>query len=249
MTQSFAVPTFSLSCIETRSHDKAGLAVLRTLKTLSACHGFDVKRVFWFSNAACPIEAELVARWGAAFVVWVRIEPFELNRSFNDQLNELTLDLLPKTVDTDFNLVVQADGYAVNYQAWTDQFLQYDYIGASWPHESTGRDVGNGGFSLRSKKLYRAMLDLRRRYTLERLIQGLQTIDICADKFLGYSIPEDNLICKIYRPILEQQYGIRFAPAELADRFSIETNAGSPWFGSSFGFHGHFAGSFYIKAD
>jgi len=249
MTQSFAVPTLSLACIETHSHDKAGLAVLRTLKTLSACQGLAVKRVFWFSNAPCPLEAALVATWGAAFVVWVRIEPFELNRSFNDQLNELTLDLLPKTVDTDFNLVVQADGYAVNAQAWTDEFLQYDYIGASWPQEIAQRAVGNGGFSLRSKKLYRALLDLRRRYSLEDMTQRLTQNDICEDKFVGYSIPEDNLICKIYRPTLEKQYGIRFAPAELADRFSVETNAGSPWFGTSFGFHGHFAGSFYLKAD
>ena len=128
-------------------------------------------------------------------------------------------------------------------------FFEYDYIGASWPRESAGRDVGNGGFSLRSKKLYQAILDLRQRYTLETLIQRLTQNEICEDKFVGHSIPEDNLICKIYRPTLEQQYGIRFAPAELADRFSIETNAGSPWLGSSFGFHGHFAGSFYIKTD
>jgi hypothetical protein len=179
----------------------------------------------------------------------VKIGPFRLDRSFNDQLNELTLDLVPKTVDTDFNLVVQADGYAVNAEAWTDLFFAYDYIGASWPNETAERAVGNGGFSMRSRKLYQAILDLRRRYSLEDLTQKLTQNDICEDKFVGHSIPEDNLICKIYRPTLEQQYGIRFAPVELADRFSIETNAGSAWFGSSFGFHGHFAGSFYIKAS
>jgi hypothetical protein len=247
--QHVLLPTLSLSCIETQSYDKAGVALLRTLKVLSVCEGLVLKRVFWFSDAPCPIQAELDTQWGAGFVVWVRIEPFNVNRSFNDQLNELTLDLLPKTVDTDFNLVVQADGYAVNAQAWTDEFLRYDYIGASWPQEIAQRAVGNGGFSLRSKKLYRALLDLRRRYSLEDMTQRLTQNDICEDKFVGHSIPEDNLICKIYRPTLEQQYGIRFAPADLADRFSIETNAGSPWFGTSFGFHGHFAGSFYIKAD
>jgi hypothetical protein len=248
MMQSASWPTLSLSCIETLSHDKAAVALQRTLKTLEACGGHVLKRLYWFSNAPCPIAADLALRRGADFVQWVRIESFRLDRSFNDQLNELTLDLVPKTVDTDFNLVVQADGYAVNAEAWTDLFFEYDYIGASWPNESAERAVGNGGFSMRSKKLYQAILDLRRRYSLEDLTQRLTQNDICEDKFVGHSIPEDNLICKIYRPTLEQQYGIRFAPAELADRFSIETNAGSPWFGASFGFHGHFAGSFYIKA-
>jgi len=36
-----------------------------------------------------------------------------------------------------------------------DEFLQYDYIGAPWPHEYNLNklSVGNGGFSLRSKKV------------------------------------------------------------------------------------------------
>ena len=222
---------------------------MRTLRALRSCEGVVIKRLYWFSNEPCPIENELVPTWGADFVKWIKLAPFEASRSFNDQLTELTLDLIPKTVDTDFNLIVQADGYAVNAQAWTDMFFEYDYIGASWPRESAGRDVGNGGFSLRSKKLYQAILDLRQRYTLETLTEGLKQNEICEDKFVGNSIPEDNLICKIYRPLLEQQYGVRFAPAELADQFSIETNASSPWFGRSFGFHGHLAGSFYIKSD
>jgi hypothetical protein len=53
----------------------------------------------------------------------------------------------------------------------------------------------------------------------------------------------------VYRPILEAEYGIQFAPSLMADQFSIETNANSPWLGKSFGFHGRLAGSFYLHLD
>ena len=42
-------------------------------------------------------------------------------------------------------------------------------------------------------------------------------------------------ICKTYRKLLEQDYGIRFAPADLAARFSFET---VPPPGPTLGFHG-----------
>jgi len=174
-----------------------------------------------------------------------QIQPIESIYDYS----EFVIKELANYFATSHVLMAQWDGFVWQTAMWSDEFLQYDYIGASWPQEIAQRAVGNGGFSLRSKKLYRALLDLRRRYSLEDMTQRLTQNDICEDKFVGHSIPEDNLICKIYRPTLEQQYGIRFAPADLADRFSIETNAGSPWFGTSFGFHGHFAGSFYIKAD
>ena len=50
---------------------------------------------------------------------------------------------------TEHALIIQHDGFVLNAGAWTDDFLKYDYIGAPWPN----RRVGNGGFSLRSKKL------------------------------------------------------------------------------------------------
>jgi hypothetical protein len=51
-------------------------------------------------------------------------------------------------------------------------------------------------------------------------------------------IPEDNIICKIHKGVLEHQYGIKFAPVEIADRFSIEYDYGSGWLGKCLGFHG-----------
>ena len=68
---------------------------------------------------------------------------------------------LNEHVDSDFALTIQHDGFIINPNAWRDDFLDYDYIGAPWPWREQGFvtpfgehiSVGNGGFSLRSKKL------------------------------------------------------------------------------------------------
>ncbi|MFM7028736.1 MAG: hypothetical protein ACKOXK_08700 [Chakrabartia sp.] len=48
--------------------------------------------------------------------------------------------------------------------------------------------------------------------------------------------PEDICICHTNRPLLEQRYGIRFAPLDVAARFSFERGPSGP----SLGFHGLF---------
>jgi hypothetical protein len=240
------LPSISISCIETRHPEKAAKALMQTLYV---CKDLSVERVYWLSDSACSAQGTIEQKWGKDFIEWVRIEPFSLEASFNDQLSHLTLDVVPRAVNTEFNLLIQADGYAVNVDAWTNAFFEYDYIGATWPKECEGRNVGNGGFSWRSKKLYQAIIDLRSKYSIEDFLQGSSIDETWFDKFSGRSIPEDNLIGKVYRPTLERVYGIRFAPSELADQFSIETNANSPWIGQSFGFHGRLAGSFYIQPD
>ena len=89
--------------------------------------------------------------------------------------------------------------------AWTDDFLNYDYIGAPWvaralyPGVDPRCRVGNGGFSLRSR----------------RLQQVLQLAPV------KYHHPEDVAICQVYRPALEA-LGMKFAPLEVARKFSVE---------------------------
>jgi len=118
---------------------------------------------------------------------------------------------LYKYFETDYVLIVQWDGYVLNPKAWTDEFLQYDYIGAPW-HFRTDIKVGNGGFSLRSKKL---MTLLATSPEITRLH------------------PEDDTTTIIYRQFLIDK-GIKFAPVELAYKFSVEHE---PYVGS-FGYHG-----------
>jgi glycosyltransferase involved in cell wall biosynthesis len=124
-------------------------------------------------------------------------------------------------VDTKFALIIQWDGYVLNYKGWNNDFFNYDYIGATWCYKDN-LNVGNGGFSLRSKKL----------------LQILAT-----DETLTEYFPEDHHICRTYRTYLENQYGIRFAPEETANKFSIEAYGsnvlpGGNKYSGQFGFHG-----------
>lgn len=119
-------------------------------------------------------------------------------------------------VNTDHALYVQWDGIAQRSNLWTDEFLEYDYIGAPWPWRPEGSNVGNGGFSLRSKRL----------------------LDICATDAqvsltAGEPIAEDNIIGQLQRGYLETK-GIKFAPTSLAKQFSYELGD----YRESFGFHG-----------
>lgn len=159
-------------------------------------------------------------------------------------------------VTTDFNVVVQWDGFAVNAESWDEEFLKYDYIGACWlwpwggDSHRRGPIVGNGGFSLRSRRLFEALLELDPKWHLgdwisdQRLNQ--REYHVISSDGAKY-IPEDLLICLWYRDVLEKEFGIRFCPPELANKFSVES--GGPfteyWLGRSFGFHSTWAASYY----
>jgi hypothetical protein len=126
------------------------------------------------------------------------------------------LNDLNNYIESKYVLIVQWDGFILNPKAWTDEFLQYDYIGAPWYHLNQKGIIGNGGFSLRSKFL----LDL---------------IPSCLNnKNIKKHQHEDTYICKNCRKYLEM-CGIKFAPTELADKFSVETKGS--WI-DQFGFHG-----------
>jgi len=117
-------------------------------------------------------------------------------------------------------LVAQYDGFIVNPRSWTSQFMKFDYIGAPWPEQwllhgnPKEYNVGNGGFSLRSRRL-------------QRLLQ---------DDSIVCEEPEDVTICQKYRPYLEAM-GMKFAPFELARQFSTEYDFGQREI-KSFGQHG-----------
>ena len=132
----------------------------------------------------------------------------------SEEYSKFILNELPNHVDTSHCLIVQWDGHVLNCEKWEPQFLHYDYIGASWPQFSDGHDVGNGGFSLRSRRLMRA----------------------CQAAAFDDDHAEDIAIGRINRNWLESR-GMRFAPKEIADEFATE-RAGNLM--SSFGFHGVF---------
>lgn len=131
-----------------------------------------------------------------------------------DAYSHFILTRLADHVETDFCLLVQWDGYILDAARWQPNFLDFDYIGASWPQFSDGHDVGNGGFSLRSRRLLRA----------------------CQQPGFRVAHPEDVAIGRLNRAWLEEQ-GMRFAPRDLADAFAAERSGD---LSTSFGFHGAF---------
>lgn len=131
------------------------------------------------------------------------------------EYSRFVLKELGRYCNTEHMLLVQWDGYIINPQSWRPEFLEYDYIGAPWGWYQDNHRVGNGGFSLRSRRLLDALLD-----------EGIVDIE-----------PEDEAIGRRYRPLLEAKYGIRFAPEEIAEAFSYETISPK---GDPFGFHGLF---------
>lgn len=117
-------------------------------------------------------------------------------------------------IDTPHVMVVQWDGFVINGARWDRSFLDFDYIGAPWPQFRDGLDVGNGGFSLRSRQLLAALAE-------------------CGG---DGGVAEDVMIGRVLRPALERQ-GLRFADRATAARFSFER---TPRRGHELGFHGAF---------
>lgn len=144
-------------------------------------------------------------------IEWRRIMPL---RSKQDYSN-FVLRRLNDHIDTSHALVTQWDSFILDGRSWDGHFLDYDYIGAPWPHFSDLKRVGNGGFSLRSKRLLEACVSLA---------------DMPGEA-------EDVQICRIFREHLEQRHGLQFAPEEIARQFAFERSAR---LGTEFGFHGVF---------
>ena len=139
------------------------------------------------------------------------------------QYNSNVLFNLPTWFDSDFVLITQFDARIVNPLAWTNDFFDYDYAGAPWiwrimnPQYMNGSYdrnclVGNGGFSLRSRRL----CELLAKDYKDKLPSGEA---------------EDVFICQHFRNELESQ-GIKFAPYEVAERFSVENQTYSGQFGA-----------------
>jgi hypothetical protein len=144
----------------------------------------------------------------------IQVVPIEPLRSAEAYSLFLLKDLAAR-IRTDHVLIVQWDGFILNPSSWRDEFLAYDYIGATWPQFKTGGQVGNGGFSLRSRRL----------------------LDACLDPAFKASHPEDVAICRENLSLLMDRHSIRFADPTTAKQFSYERTRPTH---SSFGFHGVF---------
>jgi len=130
---------------------------------------------------------------------------------------------LYKYFSTSHCLFVHHDGFVLNYNLWDDEFLNYDYIGAPWPFNSNNPNanlVGNGGFSLRSKKI------------LE--LPSVKNIKLISTNDMPYPVEDMNYCAYNLKTFLDNN--IKYAPIQLASKFSTEINIPSIS-RESFGFH------------
>jgi hypothetical protein len=153
--------------------------------------------------------------------------------------NKFCLTELHAYVDTDYCITIQSDGFIINPNKWSDEFFNYDYIGAPWSlinlkvnlpryplvfdqnlKNKKQYQIGNGGFSFRSKKLL-------------KLTSSLYTDDM-------YGMPEDVVISILLREKLEN-FGMKFVDdIDFAAKFSCEAttiNGKKYSSNNSFGFH------------
>ncbi len=132
------------------------------------------------------------------------------------EYSEFIVYELHQYLETSHCLIVQWDGYVCNKKKWNSNFLKYDYIGAPFiPRDSDekySRDkngnffvIGNGGFSLRSRKL----LEAPKKYALK-------------DNFTFTNFHEDGFFCVLHRKFLESK-GFLWAPFYIAKDFSLES--------------------------
>ncbi len=126
---------------------------------------------------------------------------------------------------------VHLDGYPINPNGWRDEFLHYDYIGAPWPEyffdpkitKGHRYRVGNGGFCLRSSLFMTATKNLSKvLLSNEAFHFAPEHVKIDPDDKSKMWIPEDIVMCILFRELLEREYGIKYAPIELAARWSVE---------------------------
>jgi hypothetical protein len=162
----------------------------------------------------CPQELEPPKPWIHTAIgeglTWANYSPWILRN-------------LTNYIQTDYALTIQYDGFIIDPSLWSRDFLDCDYIGALWPNIGQVNRIGNGGFSLRSKKF----LDLSAQ------------IEYKEGKHKG----EDWVACVENNSYMLEN-GVNFADKILARQFSVEHIVDDCFYDknkletyNSFGFH------------
>lgn len=131
---------------------------------------------------------------------------------------------ITETFTTSHCLHMEWDAGVNNPAAWDPSWLEYDFLGAPWPAGMQVKGfpvateearVGNTGFCLMSKRFADALANVSK--PSETVVRGAS----------------DFYVCISLRPTLEKM-GIRFAPPEVAYKFSCENKLLT----DQFGWHG-----------
>jgi hypothetical protein len=144
----------------------------------------------------------------------------QVDSSLTGGLAAMSIDCvqnLHKRFMTDYVLLIQTDGMPI--QPGLEAFVgTYDYLGAPWPKHTSYFDwypypqyaVGNGGFSLRSKRICEIAAFYYLRY-FKRI------------PYVWWLVGDDVFYCKTLRCWFRSAVnGLSYAPIDIAGRFSIE---------------------------
>lgn len=185
----------TLLCVETREPDLAHWAIDRCLS------GTQFSKVVLITNLDR-------VRLKRDDIEYVQAPSIKTTKDYSN----LLLSGVGQYVESSHVLIIQWDSFVTHPELWSNEFLSYDYIGPVWPHHPE-TPVGNGGFSLRSKKL----------------------LDVIQRPGFVKKHPEDYCICADNRNFLDR-HAIKLAPINIAEQFAVERTL---WH-EAFGFHGFF---------
>lgn len=196
------LPSVTLLCVETQMHEMARITIADMMTKVN------------FAEVVIHSDKpELIPIPGARYVK-VPNWPEKI------QCGRYCYNESPQSVNTPHMIFTEWDGGIRDVTQWTDEFLNYDYIGAPWPGRAAGQwdpkglSVGNGGFTLWSKKL----MD-------------------CVRKNSSWGVGTDVHISCEHRPALETQCGAKWAPEEVGYHFSFEHGIDARREKPSFGYH------------
>jgi hypothetical protein len=173
----------------------------------------------WHHTVVCgPHNAAMVRKFEIKGIRICVVPDVSSVHDYNEML--LRPDFWEDTLVQDKVLIHQED--SVIFRADVDKYLQYDYIGAPWDTarqiETGGLQVGNGGFSLRTRKVCARCCRL---YARDK--DGVRGVLSTRARSLSPSrppaVPEDVVI-----PHIMQSLGIgRVASVPIAQLFAQET--------------------------
>ena len=131
-----------------------------------------------------------------------------------DEYNQFMFMDLGYYTPTSHCLTVQDHAYILHSELFDPSWLQYDYCGSPWPiienayltDKGERIRVGNGGFSLRSRKLLLAP----------------RSLDLHLEQRQNFW-NEDGNIC-VYQVDRLSKYGIKYMPLEESCKFAYENN-------------------------
>lgn len=196
----------TLLCVDTRTPELALYAMRRSMRDIA------------FGRCILISTSEARA-FDLNGIDLIEIEPL---RNIEDYSRYILQSLGPH-LQTSHALIVQWDGFVRDAKMWSDDFLRFDYIGAPWTSGPLTGLVGNGGFSLRSRKLLQAL---------------------ASGNYEAHN-PEDICIAVTHRTSLEKKHQIAFADLHTAQRFACERGTWQP----AFGFHAMFNLPHVLTAD